>query len=92
MCSIRDKIISYRILIVDLEEGAALSQHGCCCCCKAASSLSRAQGLHPSILIIVVIGETLFRSQTLRLLQRGKVVFLWGAILMVFGIGMWQVY
>jgi hypothetical protein len=37
-----------------------------------------------------VVGETIFRSHTLRLLRRGKVVFLWVAVLMVFGIGMWQ--
>jgi hypothetical protein len=39
-----------------------------------------------------VVEETIFRSHTLRLLRQGKVVFLWGAVAMVFGIGVWQVY
>jgi hypothetical protein len=39
-----------------------------------------------------VVGETIFRFHTLRLLRRGKVVFLLGAVPMVFDIGEWQVY
>jgi hypothetical protein len=42
---------------------------------------------------VAVVGETIYRSHTLRLaLWRGKVVFLWVAVLVVFGIGVWQVY
>jgi hypothetical protein len=41
---------------------------------------------------VAIVGETIFRSHTLRLLRRGKVVFLWGHVSMVFGIGEWQVY
>jgi hypothetical protein len=42
---------------------------------------------------VAVVGETTFRTHTLRLaLWQGKVVFLWVAVPMVFGIGMWQVY
>jgi hypothetical protein len=42
---------------------------------------------------IVVVRETISRSQTLRLaLWRGKAVFLWVAVPMVFGIGVLQVY
>jgi hypothetical protein len=41
---------------------------------------------------VAVVGETIFRSHTLRLLRRGKVVFLWGAVPIVFGISEWQVY
>jgi hypothetical protein len=54
----------------------------------------RAQGLQPSTLITrrpdgrsCSWSDIFFRSHTLRLLQRGKVVFLWGAVPIVFGIG-----
>jgi hypothetical protein len=42
---------------------------------------------------VAVVGETIFRFHTLRLaLWQGKAVFLWIAVPVVFGIGMWQVY
>jgi hypothetical protein len=43
---------------------------------------------------VAVVGETIvFRFHTLRLaLWQGKTVFLWVAVVVVFGIGMWQVY
>jgi hypothetical protein len=42
---------------------------------------------------VAVVGETIFRSHNLRLvLWRGKVVFLWVTVLVVFGISVWQVY
>jgi hypothetical protein len=42
---------------------------------------------------VAAVGETNFRSHTLRLaLWRVKAVFLWVAIPMVFIIGVWQVY
>jgi hypothetical protein len=42
---------------------------------------------------VAVARETIFRSHTLRLAQwRGKAVFLWVVVPVVFGIGVWQVY
>jgi hypothetical protein len=42
---------------------------------------------------VAVVGELIIRSHTLRLaLWRGKVVFLWVAVPIIFGIGVWQVY
>jgi hypothetical protein len=42
---------------------------------------------------VVVVGEIIFRSHTLRLaLWRGKAVFLSVTVPVVFGIGVWQVY
>jgi hypothetical protein len=40
---------------------------------------------------IAIVGKTIFRSLTLRL-AAARLVFLWSAVLMVFGIGVWQVY
>lgn len=40
---------------------------------------------------VAVVGETIFRSHTLRLaLWRGKAVFLWIAVPVVFGIGVYN--
>jgi hypothetical protein len=49
--------------------------------------------LQGALMDVAVVEETISRSHTLRLaLWRGKAVFLWVAVPVVFGIGMWQVY